>query len=265
LRSNKALHLTSTVGRPWAFLWRSQLNADTLGASELMLASHDVERAVSLQRKAYAVLVWFQRHLDHALFPRHEAHAAMGSVGVARMWVEENLHRLPPEARPATGELELLANMFASYLTTSFDVVDRPSYRLETTTGCLCEICAYMAQCSHLQPKRLSPGDKAHAQRLKVEALTELAATKGHSLSRGQALEILGAPDISTNAALVAYAKQLILRLGGDQGDPAVLALWREFAWTREGAPKRDFTLEPADIMDAQSGLLAALGDAAKT
>jgi hypothetical protein len=227
-----------------------------------MLTFSDVDRAARLQRKAYALLVWFQRHLDRALFPTHEAHAAMGTQRVARMWIEQNLDPLPPEARPTSGDLELLANMFASYLTTSFDVVDRPGYRLETTTGCLCDVCAYMAQCSHLQPKRLTSGDKAHAQRLKVEALTDLAAAKGHLLSRAQAIEVLATPDVSTNAALVAYAKQLILRLTGDPGDPAVVALWREFAWTREGAPKRGFTLEPADIIDAQSALLAALGDA---
>jgi hypothetical protein len=114
--------------------------------------------------------------------------------------------------------------MFASYLTTSFDVVDDPRYQLESRSGCYCELCSHLVQSPHLVPKRITGGEKAHARRLKVAALVELACDGGRTLDRAEALELLARADISMNAAFVAYANQLILRQSGDPGDPAVLA-----------------------------------------
>lgn len=57
----------------------------------------------------------------------------------------------------------------------------------------------------------------------------------------------------------MAYARELLLRLAGDPGDPAILALWREFAWTKTGAPKKGFRLDAQDILDAQEALRAIL------
>ena len=226
-----------------------------------MLDAGNLERAVRLQRKAYALLGWFQGHLDQARFPKHEAHAAMGSVAVARAWLEANSFLLPAEVAPGPDEIDELGNMFASYLTTSFDLVEDPPYRIATATGCLCDVCSYLARCSTLRPKRLTGGDKAHAQRLKADALAQLAAEVGRALAESRLPELLADPATDERAALVAYAHQLLLRLAGDPGDPSILVLWRAFAWTRTGAPKRGYTLSSADILRAQSELLALLRD----
>lgn len=192
------------------------------------------------------------------MFPTPAAHDAMGTGAVARIWIEQNLSRLPTEAVPWPDEVEPLANMFASYLTTSFDVVDDPRYQLESSNGCFCELCAHLVQAPHLMPKRVTGGDKAHAQRLKVAALAELASDGGRALGRAEALELLARSHISRSAAFVAYAKQLVCRQSGDPGDPAVLALWRELAWSN-GAPKRGFVLEVDAVVAAQQALTMVL------
>ena len=40
-------------------------------------------------------------------------------------------------------------------------------------------------------------------------------------------------------------------RLEGMSEGPATLALWRTFAWTKEGSPKKDFQLSADLIMEA--------------
>lgn len=219
----------------------------------------ELERAVRLQREAYALLVWFQGHVDRALFPAHEAHAVMDNSAIAQQWIEANLSSLPVDVAPAITDIPLLAALFASYLTTSFDLVVDPSYRVQTTTGCLCDVCTHLARCSHLQPKRLGPGDKAHAERFKIAVLHELAAEHGIAVNTEQLRNLLKDPDTRERAALVAYAHQLLLRLAGDPGDPAILVLWREFAWTRNGAPRKGFVLTAQDIIDAQDHLVSAI------
>ncbi len=155
-------------------------------------------------------------------------------------------------------ELEPLAAMFASYLTTSFEA-NTHGTRVISTCGCLCPICVQIVSAQMLKPKKVTAGDKAHAQRLKVHALTELAASADCVLSRDAAIELLAHPEVSERAALVAYARELLLRLAGDPGDPAILALWREFAWTKTGAPIKGFRLDGQEILESQDALRTVL------
>jgi hypothetical protein len=152
-----------------------------------------------------------------------------------------------------------MAALFASYLTTSFDVLDDPGARLVSNCGCFCDICAHLVRAPSLRPKKLTSGDKAHAQRMKITTLTALAAQNGRALSKEDAKKLLEDPALSELAAFVAYGELLLARMKGDPGDPAILALWRELAWTRAGSPKRDFELDAASILNAERALLDLL------
>lgn len=185
----------------------------------------------------------------------------MDDVAVAQQWIERNLPGLPTEAAPTPDEVKPLAAMFASYVTTSFAPANTSRPRFVSTFGCFCPICVQVVSARMLTPRKLTSGDKAHAQRLKVNALTELAASANRILSRDAAIELLALPEVSERAALVAYARELLLRLAGDPGDLAVLALWREFAWTKDGALKKGFRLDAQEILDAQEALRATLAN----
>ncbi len=57
---------------------------------------------------------------------------------------------------------------------------------------------------------------------------------------------------------LVTYGYDLLDRMKGVANGPSVLALWRGFAWTAQGSPKKNFMLTADKIMNAQSVILAA-------
>jgi hypothetical protein len=44
----------------------------------------------------------------------------------------------------------------------------------------------------------------------------------------------------------------LLSRIKGISAGPAVLALWRGFAWTKQGSPKNDFKLSTEMIIDSE-------------
>ena len=55
------------------------------------------------------------------------------------------------------------------------------------------------------------------------------------------------------------YGYDLLQREKGIANGPAVLALWRTFAWNESGSPKRGFRLEAEMIAEAETRLLALL------
>ena len=61
-------------------------------------------------------------------------------------------------------------------------------------------------------------------------------------------------------AALATYGKELVSRCrGGGSSGTAVLALWREFAWTSQGSPNPRFKLRATDILTSEQALVRAL------
>lgn len=66
----------------------------------------------------------------------------------------------------------------------------------------------------------------------------------------------------SRDAAMVAYAGELVRRCGGAWNGPEVLALWRGFAWTATGSLIRGFELTLSDILHAEDRLKRAVREA---
>jgi hypothetical protein len=123
----------------------------------------------------------------------------------------------------------------------------------------LCPICAHLEQAPHLRPKKLTPADKLRAHRMMRGLLRSRAALLERKLSEEDEEALLADADLAERAALVAYCEQLLRRIAGEPGEPAVLALWRKFAWTRNGSPKKDFTLDLASVLDAERAIVERL------
>jgi hypothetical protein len=58
---------------------------------------------------------------------------------------------------------------------------------------------------------------------------------------------------------MTAYAAALLRRLEGSTDGPEVLALWRRFAWTRSGSPRKDFVLTADAVLQAEADVDAAI------
>ncbi len=63
------------------------------------------------------------------------------------------------------------------------------------------------------------------------------------------------------DASLLAYADDLVQREKGIANGPAVLALWRGFAWNEAGSPKHGFRLKARLIDESEERLLKLLQD----
>ena len=87
--------------------------------------------------------------------------------------------------------------------------------------------------------------------------MQEVARRVRHLVLSGRrcAEAIVDDPAMRETVALVAYGHDLLKRMQGIAEGPAVLALWRGFAWTETGSPKNDFHLEADAIVDAEKEL----------
>ena len=61
--------------------------------------------------------------------------------------------------------------------------------------------------------------------------------------------------DLKETISLVTYAYDLLDRLKGIAAGPAVLVLWRGFAWTGEGSPRKEFALSAEMILENEREL----------
>lgn len=224
-----------------------------------LLRPDEIEAAVSLQQRSYALLRWAGGNMDEQKFD--EVHTAGDDLLAARGWLDRNRRRMPPEFRPEERELEAFASFFSTYLLTSFDLVEEPGMRGVSMwgTSCTCEICIYLARAPQLKAKRLERGDKLRAQRLMANRLRQLGTDLGVALAPGREDELLKDPELEEDAALSAYGVQLFERCEGRGDGPEILALWRRFAWTRQGSPKQGFRLSPELVLEAEARLVERL------
>ena len=173
-------------------------------------------------------------------------------------WIERHYANLPTEARPSARtpeDLRLFGNMLASYVATSFDWSAHPAPRLASSCGCRCELCAVLVAGPHLQTKKVTTAHKRRARRLMEDSVRQLALDLGRALSEEQASAFCDVATSREDLAMVAYAHELSRRAQGVNEGPAALALWRAFAWTREGSPKKNFEMRTADVLAAEQRL----------
>ncbi len=226
-----------------------------------MLNREEVDRAVKLHRKSYNLLRWLTTAVTKGVIRFDRAHDYLDEADAAKDWIERHFLNLPPDCRPENEDLEPFARFFATYLTTSFDLIKEPGEQRYNDCGCSCPMCSYLVGASHLQPKKVYRRDKARARKMKITALQQLAFKCDTHLDQKQAEELIDSPDSAMEASLIAYGHQLVARTCGFSEGPAVLALWREIAWDRT-APKKNFQLDAEIILSAQESLAKRLGSA---
>jgi hypothetical protein len=224
-----------------------------------MLALPEVQRVVDLQQKAYRLLLWLGTAIDHGQVILDQTHDSLSVRHATRAFLNANLSALPAEHRPAPEDLQAFANIFASYLTTSFDLLPDPGTRRVSGCGCGCDLCTYLVAAPHLVPKKLTRVDKVRARRLEIRSIEEIARGRGVVLGPGAAEALADADSLREAVALAAYGRELLKRAAGDFEGPEVLALWRRFAWTKQGSPKKGFTLTAQAIVDAETAVVQAV------
>ena len=233
--------------------------------SKRMLLPEQIEDAVEIQQKSYKLLLWLADAIDRGFITFTRAHDYSSAADAAYDWIEEHYHNLPEAGRPQRKRLREFSNYFGSYVTTSFDLVDKPGTRLESRCGCFCSFCVHLVGASHLRPKKLRKRDKDMAREQRISRLLSLAEEEGIQIESDTASTIAVDPAFLRSAAYSAYAHSLLERIRGDEGGLYALALWREIAWKPEGSPIKGFQLQAEDILDAERQLIAEMKRHAQT
>lgn len=220
-----------------------------------MFKRDEVDQAVDLHCRSYNLLRWMSTAISKGIIQFDRAHDYMDEAAAAKEWIERHFLNLPPSCRPAIDHLEAFARFFATYLTTSFELVEKPGEKLTSSCSCYCSICTHLVSAPHLRVKKLSRRDKGRARKIKIAALEQLALEHNTHIDLQQAEKLIDSPNSATDVSLLAYGQQLVARTHGRSEGPAVLALWREIAWDKRGAPKKNFQLETEDILCAEESI----------
>jgi hypothetical protein len=222
----------------------------------------EVEAVLELHRRTYRLILWVGKAIERGFIPFDRAHEYSTAIESAEAWLDQHYLDLPTDARPAARSgagLRPYANFLISYLQASFELDSYPGLRRVSRTGCYCVFCSRLESASHLTTKKLRPKDKEAAQTLKRKYVAGLAEQHGRDLLPAEVENLLRDDGLDRDAALTAYTNELLNRSRGVKSSPAVLALWREIAWNKQGSPNHKFRLRTQDIVKAERHLLAAV------
>ena len=219
-----------------------------------------IARAVDLQRRSYQLLRWLTDAIDRGFISFANAHEFASLSAAAVVWIDRHYADLPPATRPPREDLRPFCNLFATYLESSFELLENPGQRLYSPDDhCFCWMCSWLVAIPRLKLKKLTPQDRRRGRTLQVRAIKQLALDLDRTLSDEAADELVNDRALHEASGLVAYAHDLARRLDGVTGNPATLVLWRSFAWDELGAPKPDFRLTAEMVLDAEAKLVAAV------
>lgn len=171
-------------------------------------------------------------------------------------WPKYLPSHLEPSRLADPEHLRMTASILSSFLGSTLEVTANPGMRTVYDSECRCDVCGKPVEGSHLRPKKVDRLDRDTAERELNDALASIVVGDSSNLEDIR-VEIQNRRDLAEALALVAYGRHLIRRSGGEE-DPtaAALVLWRTFAWTSSGAPKRNFRLTCELIASAETCLI---------
>ncbi len=227
-----------------------------------MFNKDELKRAVRTQQRTYRLLKWMNSAMDKGFISPETAHEYTTASEVAQEWIEKHFYNLPDDGRPERydkEEIEAYANMLSTYLLTSFEIDEQPGKLLKSDCGCYCQMCSYLIAAPHLRTKKLKKEDKNRAKKLKIDYLKKLDIHYDTHLDDTETRKIAEDSNLRETLSMATYGYQLILRVQGHVEGPAILALWRDFAWNVKGSPKKNFKLNVANILQCEERLIQIL------
>ena len=131
-----------------------------------------IRTAVELQEQSYEMLRWVSRRMIDGELPLDSMHEAMSMGDAAEEWVTRHYASIPPAVRPRRDAIRPFATLFASYLSTSFEI---KNHSLRSSCGCYCAWCRYVVSAPHLAVRRPSKKAGTEVRTLKLLASRALA------------------------------------------------------------------------------------------
>ncbi|MBC7528910.1 MAG: hypothetical protein H7308_15350 [Chthonomonadaceae bacterium] len=221
-----------------------------------MFDAGKLAQVIDLHQKSYGLLKWVGDALESGSLNFERVHSSLSFSEAAQDWIERNFESLPTVTRPAKEEIAPFAHLFASYLTTSFDLVAQPNRRFVSSyLNCGCAFCTTMVSAKHLRVKQPNKKAQGNAHRIKELYLASLGESLGKSYSHMLLETLLSTPELWEDIALATYACELLRRSEFASQGEGILVLWREIAWDKKGKIKKGFALSLPHILQAEANL----------
>ena len=110
----------------------------------------DLERAVDLHRRGYALLRWLEEAFQKGFIAPEAAHGYASVEAYPCAWLGEHYDNLPAAARPAREDLGAFSRLFTTYLVASFDLELRPGeQRYSPDAHCFCPQRSWLVRGPH--------------------------------------------------------------------------------------------------------------------
>ncbi|KAA1257419.1 hypothetical protein LF1_52680 [Rubripirellula obstinata] len=225
-----------------------------------MLDRSELDHAIDLQQRSYCLLKWMASAVRDGFIEFKTAHNYSTLPEAALGWIDGHYLNIPADARVERELLPAFTSFFSTYLENSFDLVAEPGKQLYSPDAhCFCPMCSWLIDAPNLKTKRVGPRDKRRADKLRSDALAQLAIERSTPKTDSEIATYLSDHDCRRDAALIAYGHDLLERVNGIANGPAILSLWRGFAWSPSGSPIPKFKLTSDCILDAEQRLIDAL------
>ena len=226
----------------------------------MKLNREDIRRAIDMQEHSYLLLKWMAKAVEEGFIGLKTAHGYSSLPEAAKAWILRHYLNIPSEARVAQEDLSDFCAFFSTYLENSFDLVPDAGYQLYSPDAhCYCPMCSWLVSAPNLKTKKLTPADKRQALSIKADTIRDVAAEHRVTMTDKDIDAMMNDPRLREAVSLVAYGKDLVRRVKGIATGPAILALWRGFAWTETGSPKKKFRLKAEIILSAEKQLSDAI------
>jgi hypothetical protein len=230
------------------------------GEEAVMFDRKKLKRAVDLQHRSYLIMQWMVDAVKKGFIDFRSAHKYSTLPEAASAWITDHFLNFPAKIRPQAEEIGLVAAFLTTYLENSFVLIEHPGKQVYSSHAhCFCPMCSWLVDAPNLQTKKITSIEKRRAEKLRAHALAQLALDCKIDISSQQIERLLNDESVRESASLVAYGHDLFKRVEGIAEGPAILALWRSFAWKKEGSPKPDFKLTVDCILDAEKNLIDVL------
>lgn len=224
-----------------------------------MLNETELAHVVDLQRRSYSLLKWMADAVTRGFIRFDTAHDYASLPEAASGWIVSHYNDIPMNSRPDRESIQSFSKMFSTYLQNSFEFVRNPGKQLYSPQGhCFCPMCSWLSDAPNLKTKKPSAADKRRARRMKVATIENLL-TENHATRTSQEIEaIVDSRELKECVSILTYAHDLLARAKGLGVGPAALVLWRGFAWTQQGSPKKDFELSVESILASEKRVYQA-------
>ncbi|MFC6020848.1 hypothetical protein ACFP2T_32345 [Plantactinospora solaniradicis] len=205
-----------------------------------MLSYEDVAELLTLQAKAYGLLMWLsQASVDDPEMLSVDAAARLARPGTAATWIAEHRSELPADLATLDPHGPF-ANLLSSFFSTSFRV-EHLEFNNRLVSA---RIVLYASP---------GPADRTGIVRTQALAVKHLAASQRLPTTEGQARDLIRVRrDLRDAVLLWTYVWELDRRARNKGKGPVVHQIWRSIPWER----KRALTAE--QVWSARQQLLDA-------